>query len=294
MSTPNEPTGPTPAAPPVARPRMRARDVARVHELCIRLDPELRDARVHPEARRAMWTRYRAIISTLRDLLPPAVAHPRPRGLEIGVGEGTLLLLLHEFVPQLRWEGLDLPRRHAAYQAEFDRLLRDRGLSLTEADLTRDPLPFPDAAFAAVSFSEVAEHLPPNVLLPTLRDIARVLAPGGLLVATSPNLTSLLNRVLIAVGVSPFHLPVSEDIAGCATYPHIHLYTAREFEALCRLAGLEPIRRDHLTYLAGAFFTVGRPLRNAAMRLYLAGELLLGTLLPGLRDGWLLAARRPA
>ncbi len=30
------------------------------------------------------------------------------------------------------------------------------------------------------------------------------------------------------------------------------------------------------------------------MRLYLAAELLLGTLAPGLRDGWLVAARRPS
>jgi len=241
-----------------------------------------------------MWARFRAIISALRDLLPPLPTEAQPRGLEVGVGEGTLLLLLHEFVPQLRWEGLDIPRRHAAYQAEFDHLLRERGLKLTEADLTRDPLPFADSTFAAVSFSEVAEHLPPNVLLPALREIHRVLTPDGVLVATSPNLTSLLNRLLIALGVSPFHLPVSEDVAGCSTYPHIHLYTAGEFEELCRLAGLEPIRRDHLTYLAGAFFTVGRPLRNAAMRLYLACELVLGTLAPGLRDGWLVAARRPS
>ncbi|MCX7819751.1 MAG: class I SAM-dependent methyltransferase [Kiritimatiellae bacterium] len=261
-----------------------------MHALCTRLDPTLRTVRVHPEAYRGMWNRYRAIITAFQDLELPA---PTGRGLEVGVGEGTLLLLLQEFVPQIQWHGLDIPRRHALYQADFDALLRERKVELTEADLTRQGIPFPDSGFLAISFSEVAEHLPPNALLPTLHEIRRVLVPGGLLVATSPNLTSLLNRFLIAVGRSPFHLPVPEDVGGCATYPYIHLFTAGEFEALCRLAGLEPLRREHITYLANAFFSAGRPLRNAAMRVYLLLEHLLGTLLPDLRDGWLVAARRP-
>lgn len=290
MSASSTPSS-TPRTTHVAR--MRPRDVDRIHELCTRLDPQLCGARVHPEARRGMWTRYAAIIAALRDLLRPSSAASQPRGLEVGVGEGTLLLLLNEFVPQLRWEGLDIPRRHAAYQDEFDRLLQTRGLHLAEIDLTRGQLPYEDSSFLAVSFSEVAEHLPPNVVLVTLREIVRVLQPGGLLVATSPNLTSLLNRLLIAVGISPFHLPVPENVAGCATYPHIHLYTASEFERPCRLAGLEPVQRNHMTYLTGALFQHQRYLRNAVLRVYLMIEHLLGSIAPSLRDGWLVAARRP-
>jgi len=239
-----------------------------------------------------MCARFCAILQAFQDLLP-AAAPGALEGLEVGVGEGALWLALQEFVPSVRWHGLDIPRRHAAYQAAFDELLARRGLSLTEADLSREPIPRADASTDAVSFSEVLEHLPPDSVLPLLGEIARVLRPGGLLVATSPNLTSLLNRLLLLAGVSPFHLPVAEDEFGCRTYPHIHLYTVSEFEELCRCAGLVPARRAHRTYLAGAFFAPGRLLRNAALRLYLAAEHLLGTLAPGLRDGWLVAARKP-
>lgn len=273
--------------------RIRDREIestiVRLHDACIRIDPDLGDARTVDRARVGTVRRFRSIIETFRRTLPER----RPLdGLEVGVGEGALLLALHEMLPGVNWRGVDIPRRHAAYQAEFDALMSGRGLEVVEADLTRARIPFDDASFDAVSFSEVLEHLPANGVLPALRDIARVLRPGGLLVATSPNLLSLMNRLLLLFGRSPFHLPVAEDAHGCETYPHIHLYAATEFEALCRRAGLEPVRREHLTYLTYAFFD-GSAGRDAVLRAYLLAERALGALAPALRDGWLVAARKP-
>jgi ubiquinone/menaquinone biosynthesis C-methylase UbiE len=50
-------------------------------------------------------------------------------------------------------------------------------------------LPWPDASFDRVQFSDVIEHLDPEQTVPALRELHRVLRPGGyLLVHTAPNL----------------------------------------------------------------------------------------------------------
>jgi SAM-dependent methyltransferase len=58
-------------------------------------------------------------------------------------------------------------------------------------DLTR-PLPYGDAAFDLVVLSEVAEHLP--TYIPVVAEIGRVLAGGGRLVLSTPNLARLHSR----------------------------------------------------------------------------------------------------
>lgn len=274
-----------------ALPERRALRAAieRIHGECMRADPALRDARHAEYGRAGMVTRFASIVRAFLRRLPGG----RPLdGLEVGVGEGALVLALHEFVPAVRWQGVDIPLRHSTYQREFDAIMVRHSIRIVEADLTRNTIPFPDASFDAVSFSEVLEHLPANGVMPTLCEIARILRPGGIVVATSPNLLSLMNRLLFLAGRSPFHLPVSENYNGSEVYPHIHLYAAFEFEGLCRKAGLEPADREHLTYLTHAFFG-GSAARNAVLRAYLAAEAVLGAVAPALKDGWLVAARKP-
>jgi ubiquinone/menaquinone biosynthesis C-methylase UbiE len=49
-------------------------------------------------------------------------------------------------------------------------------------------LPWPDASFDRIQFSDVIEHLDPEQTVPALREFHRVLKPGGyLLVHTAPN-----------------------------------------------------------------------------------------------------------
>ncbi len=58
-------------------------------------------------------------------------------------------------------------------------------------DLMR-PLPYPDGAFDLVVLCEVAEHLPTEI--PVVAEIGRVLAPGGRLVLSTPNVARLHSR----------------------------------------------------------------------------------------------------
>src|SRR5260370_32500224 len=66
---------------------------------------------------------------------------------------------------------------------------------LIDADLNQT-FPFEDATFDVAMAVEILEHLEnPRSFL---RELARVLKPGGRAIVSTPNLTSLLSRVLFA------------------------------------------------------------------------------------------------
>jgi cyclopropane fatty-acyl-phospholipid synthase-like methyltransferase len=87
--------------------------------------------------------------------------------------------------------------------------LRQQGFVTTGADLDEDAaavlgpsfakvnldalLPWPDATFDAAISTEGLEHLENHFAF--LREISRILKPGGLLILTTPNITALRSRV---------------------------------------------------------------------------------------------------
>jgi SAM-dependent methyltransferase len=66
-------------------------------------------------------------------------------------------------------------------------------------------LPFPDAAFDSVLFLDVIEHVVPRVAV--LREIHRVLAPGGQLLVSGPNRETRWRRTLRAAGLFAYSDP---------------------------------------------------------------------------------------
>ena len=80
--------------------------------------------------------------------------------------------------------GLDLkPER---FQSTIDA----ESLDIRKLDFEMAPLPFDDCEFDAVIFNEVFEHLRINPIF-TMKEVYRVLKPGGILLLSTPNLTSL-------------------------------------------------------------------------------------------------------
>ena len=102
-------------------------------------------------------------------------------------------------------------------------------------NVERDRLPFGDDAFAVVLFCEVIEHLLMDPLA-ALREINRVLAPGGRLVVSTPNVNRLQNVVRITAGEN-----IYDPYSGYGPYGrHNREYNRAELSRLLEFAGFEP------------------------------------------------------
>ena len=100
------------------------------------------------------------------------------RALDVGCGTGRLLAFVHEAWPGLRLTGLDLS---APYLGEARRLIgRTARVRLVEG--AAEALPFGDRSIDLVFSSFLLHELPPEVRVAALREMARVLAPGGRIV----------------------------------------------------------------------------------------------------------------
>jgi ubiquinone/menaquinone biosynthesis C-methylase UbiE len=113
--------------------------------------------------------------SALADLLPPGGPI-----LEVGCGTGGLLAAAAR--RGLAIEGTDIALRWLVVAA---RRLEDRGLRVPMVAASADRLPYPDWSFDAVVADSVLEHLDDPA--GAVREWARVLRPGGTLLAWSPN-----------------------------------------------------------------------------------------------------------
>lgn len=114
------------------------------------------------------------------DFILRKLARPGDRMLDYGAGSGAL-------VAALRNRGIDCSGvEFAAGARQYS--LAQRGIAL-EPDLAA----VPDAACHAVSMIEVIEHL--TDLTSTLRELYRVLVPGGKLLVTTPDRNGLRARL---------------------------------------------------------------------------------------------------
>lgn len=116
----------------------------------------------------------------------------RPRGplLDIAAGAGYTSAVL-------RKQGFDV----TATEINVDQFLVE-GIRVVPADLN-DAIPFGDAAFANIVALEILEHLESPKKF--LREIARVLAPGGVAVVSTPNITSVRSKMRFVLR-NEFHL----------------------------------------------------------------------------------------
>lgn len=151
------------------------------------------------------WYRYAA------RLLPG----PEARGLwlDLGCGQGELLERAgHAGL------GIDLARYNATATAKA-------GFPAVVADLTR-PLPLRSASLDGATLVEVIEHIVNAEAL--VDELARVIRPGGWLVATTPNVAHLTYRWRAVTG----HPPKQEG-------RHYRFFTRSTFAELFRARGFE-------------------------------------------------------
>jgi SAM-dependent methyltransferase len=102
-----------------------------------------------------------------------------PRGgalLDLGSSDGETLGHIAQLRSDLRLRAADLCGQPQNYPA---------GCEFRRVNLERDPLPWPDAAMDAITCMHLVEHLSDLGLL--LREVARVLKPGGRVYFETPH-----------------------------------------------------------------------------------------------------------
>jgi 2-polyprenyl-3-methyl-5-hydroxy-6-metoxy-1,4-benzoquinol methylase len=119
------------------------------------------------------------------------------------------------------------------------RIFDSRGVIAHSVDIERERLPFGEATLDLVLFNEVIEHLRLNPILP-LREIHRVLRPGGFMLLSTPNIT-LAKRLRFLWGVD-FNDDLIKEFAKLETVGHMghfRLYSKNEIERLLKYVGFQ-------------------------------------------------------
>jgi O-antigen chain-terminating methyltransferase len=149
---------------------------------------------------------------------------------DLGCGRGEFLELLKE-------AGVEAVGAESNGQAA--RLCRQRGLDVAEADLLAFLAARADGSLGGVFAAQVAEHLPPAVLLELLRESHRVLRPGGLLLLETVNPRSLVgflevyNRDL--THERPLHPETLSFLAAAAGFNDVQVELRSPVEPAARL-----------------------------------------------------------
>lgn len=172
--------------------------------------------------------------------------HCGGRLLEVGCGGGAML----ELMSRLGWhaEGVDFDEKAVA-------VARSRGLEVRIGSLEQQA--YRDGSFDAVTASHLIEHVPdPRALL---REIHRILKPGGKLVAVTPNGRSW--------GHSLFH----RKWRGLEPPRHLHIFNREALGSLARECGFNVDQLRTTIRAADTIFNISLELgRKGARRVGLS------------------------
>lgn len=148
-------------------------------------------------------------------------------------------------------------------------------------------IPLDDGSVQVVFALEIIEHLvsPSHLFAETFR----ILAPGGHLLVTTPNVTRIGNVFKLMIGRSNFDrlMPPDYEDPEDEWRPHFREYSMEEVTNFCQRAGLEVVKRCHII-AENTYYNV----KSSAQRLIDLTKLPF-YLIPHFRGGLLVVGRKP-
>ena len=175
-----------------------------------------------------------------RAILAACTPRAGARLLDLGCGDGEFTMRVAARIGAGEINGVELIPGIAAKA-------RARGVLVEEASL-EGRLPWDDGSFDAIHSNQVIEHLPFTDHF--LREIRRLLRPGGYAVVSTNNLASWHNVVSLVLGWQPTPNHVSDEIIvgnpanfvegapGARGQNHLRVFTGRALAGLAEFHGL--------------------------------------------------------
>jgi SAM-dependent methyltransferase len=120
--------------------------------------------------------------------------------LDIGAGPGDDLLITRQVNPSARLHAVEVN------PVSIQRL-QGLGIEVYPINLEREPIPVNDGCFDVIIANQILEHL--KELYWVFHEMTRLLPVGGNLIIGMPNLASLHNRILLALGKQPTSIKVN-------------------------------------------------------------------------------------
>jgi 2-polyprenyl-3-methyl-5-hydroxy-6-metoxy-1,4-benzoquinol methylase len=109
---------------------------------------------------------------------------------------------------------------------------------VVEADMETIGIPFENESFDAILFTEVLEHVGIKHPAQIVRDMLRVLKPGGIVIFSTPNVCNISNLYALLKGKSIFWPP---EIFYGSLDRHNREYAPQEVDKLMFEAGFAPL-----------------------------------------------------
>ena len=205
------------------------------------------------------------------------------RILDVGAGQGLLLSFLTELGHECH--ALDVKDQPSMYPDTYG-----KGIKFQLCNVEADAIPYPDESFDAVVCCQVLEHFSHSPL-PAVREMKRVLRPGGVLEIDVPNVASFRNRVRLLRGkhitydYAVHYLHATPILyKGKSYYPlrHNREFTRGELELLLHSSGFEKYE---------VYFLKSRRYREGTERIRSVGT-ALKDMIPSFRKSLIAFARK--
>jgi ubiquinone/menaquinone biosynthesis C-methylase UbiE len=134
--------------------------------------------------------------------------------LDLGAGSGADLALFREVHPKAALVAVE------SYQPNIQKL-ENSGIRAIQLNIERDSLPYEDESVDVIMGNQILEHC--KEIWWITHEVSRVLKKNGSFIVGVPNLASLHNRVLLAIGRQPTCLQNNSA--------HVRGYTKGDFMA---------------------------------------------------------------
>lgn len=202
-----------------------------------------------PPVREVLLRYYNASRRQCRDSIIDAAPHRRDaRYLDCGCDDGSFTLEVADAVRPREIFGIEIDDAAAERARAHD-------IQVVGKDLN-DPFPLPDDHLDLVTANQVIEHLADTDSF--VREIFRVLKPGGYAVVSTNNLASWHNLVPLVLGYQPFPADVSNITSVGKLIPlfagdggswaHLRIFTSASLRGIFEQHGFEVDRLTGVGY----------------------------------------------